>query len=59
MNKNKNYTFIRERMKYLKLTDRLLKIASLVDKDKKIADIGTDHGYIPVYLLNKNISYYY
>ena len=58
MNKNKNYTFIRERMKYLKLTDRLLKIASLVDKDKKIADIGTDHGYIPVYLLNKNIINY-
>lgn len=38
----------------MKLTDRLLKIASLVDKDKRIADIGTDHGYIPVYLLNQN-----
>ena len=37
----------------MKLTDRLLKIASLVTKGKKIADIGTDHGYIPVYLLNK------
>ena len=37
----------------MKLTDRLLKIASLVTKNKKIADIGTDHGYIPVYLLNK------
>lgn len=37
----------------MKLTDRLLKIASLVSKGKKIADIGTDHGYIPVYLLNK------
>ena len=42
----------------MKLTDRLLKIASLVDKDKKVADIGTDHGYIPVYLLNKNIINY-
>ncbi|MGN1033891.1 MAG: tRNA (adenine(22)-N(1))-methyltransferase [Intestinibacter sp.] len=42
----------------MKLTDRLLKIASLVDKDKKIADIGTDHGYIPVYLLTKNIINY-
>ncbi|RDY24629.1 SAM-dependent methyltransferase [Romboutsia maritimum] len=42
----------------MKLTDRLLKIASLVTKDKKIADIGTDHGYIPVYLLNKaHVSY--
>lgn len=38
----------------MKLTDRLLKIASLVDNGKKIADIGTDHGYIPVYLLNQN-----
>ncbi len=37
----------------MKLTDRLLKIASLVSKGKTIADIGTDHGYIPVYLLNK------
>ena len=41
-------------MKYVKLTDRLLKIASLVDNGKRIADIGTDHGYIPVYLLNQN-----
>ncbi|MCC0630086.1 MULTISPECIES: class I SAM-dependent methyltransferase [unclassified Clostridioides] len=37
----------------MKLTDRLLKIASLVSDGKKIADIGTDHGYIPVYLLKK------
>lgn len=38
----------------MKLTDRLLKIASLVDEGKKIADIGTDHGYIPVYLLKND-----
>lgn len=37
----------------MKLTDRLLKIASLVSEGKKVADIGTDHGYIPVYLLNE------
>ena len=42
----------------MKLTDRLLKIASLVDKDKRLADIGTDHGYIPVYLLKKNTIQY-
>ena len=42
----------------MKLTDRLLKIASLVDEGKKIADIGTDHGYIPIYLLkNKKIDF--
>ena len=37
----------------LKLTNRLLKIASLVTPNKRLADIGTDHGYIPVYLLNQ------
>lgn len=37
----------------MKLTARLLKIASLVSDGKKIADIGTDHGYIPVYLLKE------
>ena len=37
----------------MKLTNRLLKIASLVSKNKRLADIGTDHGYIPVYLLNE------
>lgn len=38
----------------MKLTDRLLKIANLVSEGKRVADIGTDHGYIPVYLLNNN-----
>lgn len=36
-----------------KLTNRLEKIASMVKKGCRIADIGTDHGYIPVYLLKK------
>lgn len=39
----------------MKLTNRLLKISSLVSKNKRLADIGTDHGYIPVYLLNEGI----
>ena len=38
----------------MKLTNRLLKIASLISENKRLADIGTDHGYIPVYLLNEN-----
>ncbi|MEG1409913.1 MAG: class I SAM-dependent methyltransferase [Terrisporobacter sp.] len=42
----------------MKLTNRLLKIASLVTPNKRLADIGTDHGYIPVYLLNKGIIDY-
>ncbi len=40
----------------VKLTPRLEKIASLVKKDSKVADIGTDHGYIPLFLLQNNIS---
>lgn len=35
----------------MKLNGRLLKISELVSS-KKIADIGTDHGYIPTYLLS-------
>lgn len=37
----------------MKLTNRLLKIANLITS-RKIADIGTDHGYIPTYLLENN-----
>lgn len=34
----------------MKLTPRLAAAASLVPKSKVIADIGTDHGYIPIFL---------
>lgn len=30
-------------------------VASMVDKCSVLADIGTDHGYIPVYLIKNNI----
>lgn len=40
----------------MKLTPRLLTIANFVSKDSVVADIGTDHGYIPVYLIKKQIS---
>lgn len=40
----------------MKLTPRLLEIANQVNKDSIVADIGTDHGYIPVYLIEKGIS---
>lgn len=42
----------------MKLSNRLFKIASLVTKNKRIADIGTDHGYIPAYLLKNNYIEY-
>lgn len=39
-----------------KLTARLQKIADQVTIGHRVADIGTDHGYIPVYLLKNKIS---
>ena len=39
----------------MELSKRLMKIASYVEPCKAIADIGTDHGYIPIYLVKSNI----
>ena len=39
----------------IKLTDRLQSIADMVDKGATIVDVGTDHGYIPAYLVKNNI----
>ena len=50
-----NKTNMKKGINKVKLTNRLLKIASLVSENKRLADIGTDHGYIPVYLLNKGV----
>ena len=45
-------------MKEFKISNRLLKCAEMVNSGAKIADIGTDHAYIPIYLaLNGKISY--
>ncbi len=38
-----------------KITPRLGMAASLVPKCDKAADIGTDHGYLPIYLVQKGI----
>lgn len=39
----------------MKLSPRLKAIADLVPKNSSVADIGTDHGYIPVYLIKNGI----
>lgn len=40
----------------MKLSQRLQAIADYVPKGAIVADIGTDHGYIPVYLAREEIS---
>lgn len=40
-------------MKELQLEPRLALIASLVPNGAHLADVGTDHGYLPVHLLQK------
>lgn len=40
----------------MKLSLRLQHIANLIPKCRCIADIGTDHGYIPIYSINNGIS---
>ncbi|EGO63332.1 tRNA (adenine(22)-N(1))-methyltransferase [Acetonema longum] len=42
----------------MKLRERLAAIASMVPEQARIADIGTDHAYLPIYLVSSNrISY--
>lgn len=39
----------------MELSKRLFAVASLVTPGNIVADIGTDHAYIPIYLIEKNI----
>ena len=38
------------------LTDRLSLIADNIPRGDRVADIGTDHGYLPLYLIENNLS---
>ena len=42
-------------MSKIKLDDRLSAVASLVRNGKRVADIGTDHGYLVAYLVENGI----
>lgn len=39
-----------------KLSKRLFTIINLVDKNSIVLDVGTDHGHIPIFLVQNNIS---
>ena len=40
----------------MELSKRLTAIAGLVTEGASVADIGTDHGYIPIHLIEQNLS---
>ncbi|WP_455257718.1 tRNA (adenine(22)-N(1))-methyltransferase [Peptoniphilus asaccharolyticus] len=42
----------------MRLSNRLETIAMMVSKNSKVADIGTDHGQVPIFLSENNISNY-
>ena len=43
-------------MSRIKLDNRLLSVASLVRKNRVVADVGTDHAYVVAYLIEKGVS---
>jgi tRNA (adenine22-N1)-methyltransferase len=42
-------------VKNIELSNRLQSISNLVKDVRSIVDVGTDHGYIPIYLVKNNI----
>lgn len=42
----------------MKLSKRLEMVASFVPRGSRVADIGTDHGYVPIWLVEQGIAEY-
>ena len=40
----------------MELSKRLYAVAGLVTEGASVADIGTDHGYVPIYLVERGIA---
>lgn len=38
----------------MEISNRLVTIANMIDNCESMVDVGTDHGYIPIYLCNNN-----
>jgi len=45
-----------DNMNLIKLSNRLFTVASLIDKGSYILDIGTDHAFLPCYLVQNDIA---
>lgn len=52
---NKIKTDIKIETKTKQISKRLKAIATFVDKDDILVDVGTDHGYVPIYLIENGI----
>ena len=39
----------------MQLSQRLSSVASMVTAGNCLADVGTDHGYVPIYLYERNV----
>ena len=39
----------------MELSKRLQRVADSVTEGSRLADVGTDHGYIPIYLVGRGI----
>ena len=46
----------KDKKKTVQLSDRLLSIAQMVTEGSRVADIGTDHGFVPIYLVTENVA---
>ena len=42
----------------LKISNRLQTIVEMVEKTNVVCDVGSDHGYVPIFLINNNIAKY-
>lgn len=42
--------------KYMILSNRLMEISKFISVNSIVGDIGTDHGYLPIYLMENKIS---